>query len=266
MRSAASSRSNPAWKRLLGYTDDNLKHLNLFDVVAPEDAAIVEGLLLRLDSRRAGRHLRRHHALQGRPPRRARGQCQRAHPGRRAARDARHLPRRHAAQAGGRPLAIVRERLGLALRGSSWRCGISTSRPAACSSAKTGAPSRHRAARHRRPDGVADRARHPDDLPGNGGRLCGVQGRAPRIPGGTPRADRRRTLEVDLVARHGHRTHRERARQADDRHQRRHRRAQARRGGDGRRRAAVCARSPTDCRAPCISSSGPAAAACGSTS
>jgi PAS domain S-box-containing protein len=39
---------NPAWKRLLGYTDDDLKHLNLFDVVAPEDAAIVEGLLLRL--------------------------------------------------------------------------------------------------------------------------------------------------------------------------------------------------------------------------
>ena len=33
---------NPAWKRLLGYTDDDLKHLNLFDVVAPEDAAIVE--------------------------------------------------------------------------------------------------------------------------------------------------------------------------------------------------------------------------------
>jgi PAS domain S-box-containing protein len=39
---------NPAWKRLLGYSDDDLKHLNLFDVVAPEDAAIVEGLLLRL--------------------------------------------------------------------------------------------------------------------------------------------------------------------------------------------------------------------------
>jgi PAS domain S-box-containing protein len=39
---------NPAWKRLLGYTDDDLKHLNLFDVVAPEDAANVEGLLLRL--------------------------------------------------------------------------------------------------------------------------------------------------------------------------------------------------------------------------
>jgi len=39
---------NPAWKRLLGYSDDDLKHLNLFDVVAPEDAAVVEGLLLRL--------------------------------------------------------------------------------------------------------------------------------------------------------------------------------------------------------------------------
>jgi PAS domain-containing protein len=37
---------NPAWKRLLGYSDDDLRHLNLFDVVAPEDAAIVEGLLL----------------------------------------------------------------------------------------------------------------------------------------------------------------------------------------------------------------------------
>ena len=46
---------NPAWKRLLGYTDDDLKHLNLFDVVAPEDAAIVEGLLPAADSRRAGR-------------------------------------------------------------------------------------------------------------------------------------------------------------------------------------------------------------------
>ena len=39
---------NPAWKRLLGYTDDDLKHLNLFDVVAPEDAATLEGLLVRL--------------------------------------------------------------------------------------------------------------------------------------------------------------------------------------------------------------------------
>ena len=39
---------NPAWKRLLGYTDDDLRQLNLFDVVAPEDAAILEGLLLRL--------------------------------------------------------------------------------------------------------------------------------------------------------------------------------------------------------------------------
>ena len=39
---------NPAWKRLLGYTDEDLKQLNLFDVVAPEDAAVLEGLLLRL--------------------------------------------------------------------------------------------------------------------------------------------------------------------------------------------------------------------------
>ena len=39
---------NPAWKRLLGYTEADLKHLNLFDIVAPEDAATLEGLLLRL--------------------------------------------------------------------------------------------------------------------------------------------------------------------------------------------------------------------------
>jgi hypothetical protein len=27
---------NPAWKRLLGYTDEDLKQPNLFDVVRPE--------------------------------------------------------------------------------------------------------------------------------------------------------------------------------------------------------------------------------------
>jgi PAS domain S-box-containing protein len=109
---------NPAWKRLLGYSDDDLKHLNLFDVVAPEDAAIVEGLLLRLirgeqvgtfdvtmlckDGRRVVLEGNVSAHIQEGAPLVTRGIF-------------RDVTQRKAVEG---QLAIVRERLGLALRGS----------------------------------------------------------------------------------------------------------------------------------------------------
>jgi PAS domain S-box-containing protein len=109
---------NPAWKRLLGFSDDDLKHLNLFDVVAPEDAAIVEGLLLRLirgeqvgtfdvtmlckDGRRVVLEGNVSAHIQEGAPLVTRGIF-------------RDVTQRKAVEG---QLAVVRERLGLALRGS----------------------------------------------------------------------------------------------------------------------------------------------------
>jgi len=122
---------NPAWKRLLGYTDDDLKHLNLFDVVAPEDAAIVEGLLLRLirgeqvgtfdvamlckDGRRVVLEGNVSAHIQEGAPLVTRGIF-------------RDVTTRKIAET---QLAIVRERLGLALRGSKlalWDFDVETGR------------------------------------------------------------------------------------------------------------------------------------------
>ena len=122
---------NPAWKRLLGYTDDDLKHLNLFDVVAPEDAAIVEGLLLRLirgeqvgtfdvtmlckDGRRVVLEGNVSAHIQEGAPLVTRGIF-------------RDVTQRKLVEG---QLAIVRERLGLALRGSKlalWDLDVETGR------------------------------------------------------------------------------------------------------------------------------------------
>ena len=206
------------------------------------------------DSRRAGGHLRRDDAVQGRPPRGARRQRQRAHPGGRAARHPRHLPRRHHAQdrrnpARHRPRAPRPGPPRLEARAVGPRCRGRARLP----QRGLGHDSRHRAPRRR----GADRVAHCVGAPGRSPRdyrrgLCRAQGRAAGIPGRAPGADGQRPLEVDPVARHGHRARCQRARQAHDRHQRRHRRAEARRRGHGGGRAPPPRghRRPARCRLP----------------
>ena len=231
---------NPAWKRLLGYTDDDLKHLNLFDVVAPEDAAIVEGLLLRLirgeqvgtfdvtmlckDGRRVVLEGNVSAHIQEGAPLVTRGIF-------------RDVTTRKIAET---QLAIVRERLGLALRGSKlalWDLEVEAG--PRVPQRGLGRHSRHRAPRRRGADRVADRAGAPRRPRPASPRRPSPRSRAsaPEYLGRAPGAHGQRALEVDPVARHGHRAQRQRPRQAHDRHQRRHRRAQARRGGDGGGRA-----------------------------
>ena len=230
---------NPAWKRLLGYTDDDLKHLNLFDVVAPEDAAILEGLLLRLirgeqvgtfdvtmlckDGRRVVLEGNVSAHIQEGAPLVTRGIF-------------RDVTTRKIAET---QLAIVRERLGLARpRLEARAVGPRGRGRARLPERGLGRHCRHRAPGRGGADRVAHRARAPRRSPRDYRRgLRRAQGRAGGIPGRAPGADGQRALEVDPVARHGHRAQRQRARQAHDRHQRRHRRAEARRRGHGGGRA-----------------------------
>ena len=219
---------NPAWKRLLGYTDDDLKQLNLFDVVAPEDAAILEGLLLRLirgeqvgtfdvtmlckDGRRVVLEGNVSAHIQEGAPLVTRGIF-------------RDVTTRKIAET---QLAIVRERLGPgAARVEAGAVGPrGRSRPR-LPERGLGHHRRHRAPRRRGADCVAHRAGAPRRSPRHHRRrLCRAQGRAARVSRRAPGADRQRTLEMDSVARHGHRAQRQRPRQAHDRYQRRHRRAQ----------------------------------------